>query len=108
MRPARHLRLFSLGLRPRPMPMRPFYASPTLSSSFMSTQPEQTIEKQKSYFRRLDDRIAEKLGIGRGMRITIYAIFGVTTAIETWFYCFWAWNWWKRRNALEGEENVET
>ncbi|KAF8215098.1 hypothetical protein K438DRAFT_770405 [Mycena galopus ATCC 62051] len=78
----------------RPLPCTPDYLV------FLSTSESCT----ESYFRRLDNRIAERFGIGKGMRITLYVILGVASAIETWFYCFWAWQWWNRRAGQESDE----
>ncbi|KAF7343311.1 hypothetical protein MVEN_01763400 [Mycena venus] len=105
MRPVAPFRLSllrtSLGTRSRPIV--PFHTRPSLSSSF-SAHPSQ--HQQQSYFRRLDSRIAETFGIGKNMRITLYVILGVASAIETWFYCFWTWQWWKRRAGEKGDDEV--
>ncbi|KAJ7676168.1 hypothetical protein B0H14DRAFT_3065971, partial [Mycena olivaceomarginata] len=111
MRPTAPFRLSLLltSLGTRPPPILPFHARQTLFSSFSSrTQQLQPTKSQQSYFRRLDNSIAEKFGIGKSMRITLYVILGVTSAIETWFYCFWAWQWWKRRAGQESEDAVES
>jgi hypothetical protein len=114
MRPAAPFRLSLIrtSLGTRPPSIVPFHARQTLFSSF-STHPsharhQQPTKNQQSYFRRLDNSIAEKFGIGKGMRITLYVILGVTSAIETWFYCFWTWQWWKRRAGQESEDAVES
>ncbi|KAJ7741917.1 hypothetical protein B0H14DRAFT_2989081 [Mycena olivaceomarginata] len=114
MRPLAPFRLSLLrtSLGTRPPPILPFHARQTLFSSF-STRPshaqhQQPTKSQQSYFRRLDNSIAEKFGIGKSMRITLYVILGVTSAIETWFYCFWAWQWWKRRAGQESKDAVES
>ncbi|KAF7343501.1 hypothetical protein MSAN_01970200 [Mycena sanguinolenta] len=108
MRPVAPFRLSllhtSLGLRPRPMSILPFQGRPHLSSLF-STHPSR--HQQQSYFRRLDSRIAETFGIGRNMRIMLYVILGAASSVETWFYCFWTWQWWKRRAGHKGEDEVE-
>ncbi|KAF8214267.1 hypothetical protein K438DRAFT_1927378 [Mycena galopus ATCC 62051] len=100
----------TLGARPRPtVPFR----RPTLSSSFSAhpsghqTESTKTPAQQQSYFRRLDSRIAETFGIGRNMRITLYVILGLASAVETWFYCFWTWQWWKRRTGQEIDAEVK-
>ncbi|KAJ7144248.1 hypothetical protein C8R44DRAFT_759653 [Mycena epipterygia] len=112
MRPVAPFRLSLLrtSLGTRPHPIVPFHGRPTLSSSF-SARPSQhqqpTKSQQQSYFRRLDSRIAETFGIGKNMRITLYVIVGVSSAIETWFYCFWTWQWWKRRAGQKSDDEVE-
>ncbi|KAJ7144258.1 hypothetical protein C8R44DRAFT_759667 [Mycena epipterygia] len=112
MRPVKPFRLSLLrtSLETRPHPIVPFHGRPTLSSSF-SAHPSQhqqpTKSQQQSYFRRLDSRIAETFGIGKNMRITLYVIVGVSSAIETWFYCFWTWQWWKRRGGQKSDDEVE-
>jgi hypothetical protein len=58
------------------------------------------------YFRRLDNSITEKFGIGKSTRITLYVILGVTSTIKTWFHCFWTWQWWKRRAGQESESTL--
>ncbi|KAJ7700993.1 hypothetical protein B0H14DRAFT_3032763 [Mycena olivaceomarginata] len=95
MRPTAPFRLSLLltSLGTRPPPILPFHARQTLFSSF-STRPshaqhQQSTKSQQSYFCRLDNSIAEN-------------------AIETWFYCFWAWQWWKRRAGQESEDAVES
>ncbi|KAJ7822194.1 hypothetical protein B0H14DRAFT_2829218 [Mycena olivaceomarginata] len=91
-------------------PVAPFRLS--LLRTSLGTRPppihQQPTKSQQSYFRRLDNSIAEKFGIGKSMRITLYVILGVTSAIETWFYCFWTWQWWKRRAGQESEDVVES
>ncbi|KAJ7632040.1 hypothetical protein B0H17DRAFT_514389 [Mycena rosella] len=95
---------------PRKLLAMPFHPRAALSLSFpFSTHPLRSKEHQpptshkQSYFQRVDSSIAKTFGIGRNMRIVLYVIGGVVSAIETWFYCFWAWQWWKRR----GEEGHE-
>ncbi|KAJ6600938.1 hypothetical protein B0H10DRAFT_2082465 [Mycena sp. CBHHK59/15] len=101
----------SLGPSRRPL-IVPFHARSALSSSSFSTHPTRAQEQQQlpksqqqrlSYFHRLDNSIAETFGIGRDMRITLYVILGIASAVETWFYCFWMFHWWKRRGCDEVE-----
>ena len=49
----------------------------------------------------------ESLGISRNMRIVVIVLFSGVATVETWFYCQWAWRWWKNRSAVESEEAVE-
>ncbi|KAJ6600280.1 hypothetical protein DFH09DRAFT_1127946 [Mycena vulgaris] len=118
MRPTAPFRLSllrtSLGPSRRPL-IIPFHARPALSSNSFSTHPTRAQEQQQlpksqelSYFRRLDNSIAETFGIGKNMRITLYVILGVASAVETWFHCFWTFQWWKRRgrDEVEGSDLV--
>ncbi|KAJ7785078.1 hypothetical protein DFH07DRAFT_726241 [Mycena maculata] len=113
MRPVAPFRLSLLrrSLEKPPRHIVPFHARPALFSPF-STHPSHAqhqlpTKSQQSYFRRVDKRIAETFGIGKSMRITLYVILGVASAIETWFYCFWMWQWWKRRVGQESDGEVE-
>ncbi|KAJ7505998.1 hypothetical protein B0H11DRAFT_327115 [Mycena galericulata] len=103
MRPAAPFRpLLRTSVRTHSRPIVPFHARPSFS-----THPPQQPTKHESYFRRLDNRIAERFGIGKRMRITLYVILGAVSAVETWFYCFWAWQWWKRAGPEGDGDEVE-
>ncbi|KAJ6013447.1 hypothetical protein N7540_008038 [Penicillium herquei] len=39
----------------------------------------------------------ESLGIGKNMRLFLFAVFGVLGTIETWFWCKAIFVWWKNK-----------
>ncbi|KAJ5717336.1 hypothetical protein N7488_002982 [Penicillium malachiteum] len=41
----------------------------------------------------------ESLGIGKSMRLFLFAVFGVLGTIETWFWCKAIWIWWKNEDS---------
>ncbi|GME33331.1 uncharacterized protein JN550_012151 [Neofusicoccum parvum] len=119
--PAAPLRLSAAALR-APLPRRHIsFSQPRLRInrepfSFTFSTHRALLEKSPSSpNKRRDDKASsgtpeypsfsfEALGISKNMRIGVIVVLSIFGTIETWFWCQWAWRWWKGGDGGNGEE----